>query len=166
MFWGAIRIFSLHPSCLFCIGVLFAPVWSMPLTSGVVPLIQLSWKRWSLEPFALSTLLLSLSLSNLFQPVEMLRHSLYTIAITTDITNLNSHAVYLLIWEMLVGKDFLHSLILSLSISLTSDLTAMPCPTCTLLVKSGTHSLPLFPQLPMTCTASNVVYRDRRPLIW
>src|ERR1700755_2481235 len=43
---------------------------------GVVPLIQLSWKSWSLELFALSTLLLSLILSNLFLPVEMLRHSL------------------------------------------------------------------------------------------
>src|ERR1700755_3613984 len=76
------NISSHLPSCLLCIGVLFATVWSVLHTSGVVPHTQLSWKRWSLELFALSILLLSLILSNLFLPVEMLRHSLSTIAIT------------------------------------------------------------------------------------
>src|ERR1700755_3674243 len=55
--------------------------------------------------------------------------------------------------------DFPHSFILSLSNSLTPDLTAMLCPTCALLVKSATHSLLLFFQLPMTYTPLNVVYQ-------
>src|SRR6201990_291727 len=96
VFRGAFRISSHHPSCLLCIGVLFAPVWSMRHTSGVFLLIQLSWKRWSLDLFVLSTLLLSLILSNLFLPVEMLRHSLFTIAITMDTALLNSLVSYLL----------------------------------------------------------------------
>src|SRR6201990_1130398 len=37
VFWGAFRITSRRPSCLLCIGVLFAPVWSTLRTSGVVP---------------------------------------------------------------------------------------------------------------------------------
>ena len=64
-------------NCLLTIGVLFVPVWSMLHTSGVVPLIQLSWKWWSLGLFALSTLLLLLILSNLFLPVEFSSLSLY-----------------------------------------------------------------------------------------
>src|ERR1700755_3026573 len=55
--------------------------------------------------------------------------------------------------------DFLHSLILSLSNSPTPDLTTMLTLTCTLLVKSGTHSLYLFSQLPLTCALLNAVYR-------
>src|ERR1044072_1651357 len=92
---------------------------------------------WSLGHFVSSTLLLLLTLFNLFLPVALLRHYLFTIAITIDPALLNSRVAYLL-----------HSLILSLSNSLTPDLTAMLCPTCTLLVKSGTHSLLLFFQLP------------------
>src|SRR6201990_1628433 len=52
-------------------------------TSGVVPHIQLSWRRWSQGHFVSSTLLLLLTLFNLFLPFELLRHSLFTIAITT-----------------------------------------------------------------------------------
>ena len=159
VFWDTFSISSHHPSWLLCIGVLFALVWSMRHTSEVVPLIQLSLRRWSLGLFDLSTLLLSLILPNLFLPVELLRHSLYTIAFTMDTTLLNSLVAYLLHWEGLVRLDFLHSLILSLSNSLTPDLTAMLCLTCTLLVKSGTHSLLLFSQLPMTYTPSNAVYQ-------
>src|SRR6201990_2210291 len=55
--------------------------------------------------------------------------------------------------------DFLHSLILSLSNSLSPDLTAMFNLTCTLLVKSRTHILHLFSQHPMTYTLSNAVYQ-------
>src|ERR1700755_1755187 len=113
----------------------------------------------SLGHFVSSTLLLLLTLFNLFLPVELLRHSLYTIAITIDTALLNSLVAYLLHCEGLVRLVFLHSLILSLSNSLTPDLTAMLCPTCTLLVKSGTHSLLLFFQLPMTYTPLNVVYQ-------
>src|ERR1044072_2851347 len=126
---------------------------------GVVPHIQLFFKRWSLELFVLSTLPLLLTLSNLFLPVELLCPSLYTIAITTDIALLNSHVAYLLHSEGLVRHDSLHSLILSLSNSPTPDLTAMLTHTCTLLVKSGTHSLYLSSQLPLTCTLLNAVYR-------
>src|SRR6201990_569484 len=60
------------------------------------PTTPASWKRWSLELFALSILLLSLILSNLFLPVEMLRHSLSTIAITMDTALLHSLVAYLL----------------------------------------------------------------------
>src|ERR1700755_2631508 len=41
VFCGAFVVFLRPPSCLLCIGVLFAPAWSMPLTSGVVPHTQL-----------------------------------------------------------------------------------------------------------------------------
>src|ERR1700755_2540123 len=91
-----LRSFLCHPSCLLCIGVLFTPVWGMHRISGVVPHIQLFLKRWSLGLFVLSTLPLLLTLSNLFLPVELLRHSLYTIAIIADIALLNSHVAYLL----------------------------------------------------------------------
>src|ERR1700755_626358 len=96
---GAFSISSHHPSCLLCIGVLLALVWSMRHTSGVVPHIQLSLRRWSLGHFVLSNLQLSLILSNLFLPVELLRHSLYaqyTIAITMDTALLNTLVAYLL----------------------------------------------------------------------
>src|ERR1700755_3602582 len=67
---------KLHPSCLLFIGVLFVPVWCTLHTSGVAPLIQFYLRRWSLEHFVSSTLLLLLTLSNLFLPVELLRHFL------------------------------------------------------------------------------------------
>src|ERR1044072_1191649 len=90
-----LRGFLFHPSCLLFIRVLFDPVWSTPHTSGVVPHIQLFSKRWSLGLFVLCTLLLLLTLSNLFLPFELLRHILYTIAITAGIALLNSHVAYL-----------------------------------------------------------------------
>ena len=74
----------------------FRPVWSMLHTSGVVPLIQLSLRRWSLGRFVSSTLMLSLTLINLFLPVELLLHSLFTIVITTDTALLNSLVAFLL----------------------------------------------------------------------
>ena len=111
VFRGAFRNSLYHPSCLLSIEVLFNPLWSMLHTSGVVPLIQLSLKRWSLRLFVSSILLLLLTLSSLFLPVELLRHFLYTIAITTDIALLNSHVAYLLHWEGFVPHYFLHSLI-------------------------------------------------------
>src|ERR1044072_3274898 len=55
---------------------------------------------------------------------------------------------------------FLHTLMLSLSNSPTPDLTAMLSLTYTLLVKSGTHSLYLFSQLPLTCILSNALHLD------
>src|ERR1700755_10918 len=55
---------------------------------------------------------------------------------------------------------FLYILILSLSNSPTPDLTAILSLTYTLLVKSGTHSLHLFSQLPLTCILSNAVCLD------
>ena len=78
--------------------MLFSLVWGMRHTSGVVPLIQLSSKWWSLELFDLSTLLFSLILSKLFLNVEMLRLSLYDVAITMDTALLNSLVAYLLHW--------------------------------------------------------------------
>ena len=125
-------------------GVLFAPVWSTPLTPGVVPHIQLFLKRWSLGIFVLSTFLLSQILSCLLLSIDLLRLSLYTIAITMDTPLLNSLVASLLHWEELVRLVFLHSLILSLSNSPAPDLTARLNLTCTLLVKSATHSLCLF----------------------
>src|ERR1044072_1456065 len=131
----------------------------MPLKSWVVSHTHKIYERWSLGLFVSSILLLLLTLSSLFLPVELLHPFLYTIAITTDIALLNSLVAYLLHCEGLVRHDFLHSLILSLSNSPTPDLTAMLILTCTLLVKSGTHSLYLFFQLPLTCTLLNAVYR-------
>ena len=86
-------------------------------------------------------------------------HSLYIIAITMGTALLYSLVAYLLHWEGLVQLVFLHSLILSLSNSLTQDLTAILNLTCTLLVKSGTHSLHLFSQFPLTWTLLNTVYQ-------
>src|SRR6201990_1484970 len=68
---GVLRITLRHPSCSLFTGVLFAPVWSMLHTFGVVPLIQLSLRRLSLGLFVSSTLLLLLTLSKTFLPVEL-----------------------------------------------------------------------------------------------
>src|ERR1700755_22046 len=91
-----LRGFLFHPSCLLFIRVLFEPLWCTPHTSGVVPHIQLFSKRWSLGLFVFSPFLLLPTLSNLFLPVELLRQSLNSIAITTDTALLNSHIAYLL----------------------------------------------------------------------
>src|ERR1700755_155003 len=90
------RFFFCASSVALFIGVLYTLVWSMPFTSGVVPHIQLFSKRWSLGLFVLSFLLLLLTLSSLFLPVELLHHFLNTIAITMDIALLNSHVTSLL----------------------------------------------------------------------
>src|ERR1700755_476294 len=91
-----LRGFLFNPSCLLFIRVLFDPLWSTPHTSGVVPHIQLLSKRWSLGLFVLSPFLLLPTLYNLSLPVELLRHSLNSIAITTDTALLNFHIAYLL----------------------------------------------------------------------
>src|ERR1044072_2431675 len=53
----------------------FTPQQLLALYRGVVPFIQLSLIKWSLGHFVSSTLLLLLTLSNLFLPVKLLRHS-------------------------------------------------------------------------------------------
>src|ERR1700755_1951424 len=82
--------------------------------------------------FRLINFPLSLILSNLFLPDELLRNSLYTIAITQNTSLLNSSVAYRHHREGLVQHSFIPSHILLLS---TLDLTAMLSLTGTLPAK-------------------------------
>ena len=63
-------------------------------------------------------------------------------------------------------RVFPHNLILSLSNSLTPDLTAMLYLTCTLLAKSGILFLPLFFPLPMNYTPLNAACQCLLAPVW